>query len=112
MREPHRREARLLDRGEIPAAALDVKDVLLVARHHTLTHLDGRIAAAVQYQGVVASEQTRRIDAELKVSREARRFRVVPERFHVSSSDSTRDTRLRNSRPRSPQASWGDTRHR
>src|SRR6476646_1349504 len=82
MREPHRREARLLDRGEIPAAALDVEDVLLVARDHALTHLDGRIAAAVQYQGVVASEQPRRIAAELKVSREARRLRVVPERFH------------------------------
>ncbi len=55
--EPHRGEPGGLDELEVPAAALDVKNRLLVAEAVALADLDGGIAAAVQDEGLVLSEQ-------------------------------------------------------
>ena len=80
----HRREARFLDEFEVLAAALDVEDVLVVADEVALPDFDRRIAAAVQHQRFVASEQARAIDALREIALEPRGFLVVPQTLHLS----------------------------
>jgi len=55
--EPDRGKTGGLDRCEIPTAALDVKNVLVVAKKVFHRELDRRVAAAVEDQRRVASQQ-------------------------------------------------------
>jgi hypothetical protein len=64
--EPHRREAARLDRGEIPAASLDVEDVGLVAVEVVDPELHGGVAASVQHEGGIAPQQARCVGTELE----------------------------------------------
>src|SRR4029077_4645574 len=73
-REPPRR-----DRLQIPAAPLDVEDLLGLAETVRLADLDRRVAAAVQHQAPVATEKTRGVDARPEVAVVAGRFFIVPE---------------------------------
>ena len=86
----HRRKSGRLDSLQVPAAALDVQDVFVLAEQILLHQLDRGVAAAVQYQGLVAPEQARTIDAQVELTRALRRFLVVPEAQHVSLSKKAR----------------------
>ncbi len=78
VREAHRREPGFGDRGEVPAAALDVEDVLVVADQVALAQLDRRVAAAVQHERAVAAEQARRVAAQRELARLRGGVVVVP----------------------------------
>ena len=62
--EPHRRQAGRLDRGHVPARALDAEHVGLVAEKIGHAELDRGVAAAVQHERRIAAEQARRVDAQ------------------------------------------------
>ena len=51
-----------LDRLEVPAAALDVEEVLVLADEVPRGELDRGVAAAVQHQRLVAAEQARGVN--------------------------------------------------
>ena len=85
--EPDRREARRLDELEVPAAALDVEDVQLVAEAVALGDLHRRVAAAVEDERLVAAEQARGVDARAEIALESDGFRVLPETLHRSIGD-------------------------
>ncbi len=104
VREPHRREAGRLDGLEIPAAALDVQDVLVVAQQVALGQLDRGVAAAVQHQRPVGAEQPRRVAAQREVVGTGCGVAVVPAAFHARGSTVVR------CRPGSFMAllAWGD----
>ena len=78
MVEAHGRKALRLDGLEVPAAALYVKDGLFFAEDILLAAFDGGVAAAVQHQGLVASQQSRGVHAQAQVTLVLRRFLVVP----------------------------------
>jgi hypothetical protein len=78
VRKPHRGEAGLLDRFEVPAAAFHVQDVLLFAGDETLFHLDRSIAPPVQHERGVAAEELRGVHAQSEVGRVLRGFGVIP----------------------------------
>src|SRR5256885_12598857 len=82
VREEHRRKALRLDRFQIPAAAFDVEDRFLFAEQVFLTDLDRSVAATVQHQGLIAAEQSRRVDAQAQVALELFCFLVVPQTSH------------------------------
>ena len=82
MPERDRRKAGRLDRLEVPAAALHVEHVLVLAKEIALAQLDGSIAAAVQDQRFVAAQQARGVDARTERPAESRRLGVAPEAFH------------------------------
>ncbi len=82
VREPHRRKARLLDRLQVPAAALHVEQLLHLAQDVLLRHLDRCVAAAVQHQRLVAPQQPGRVAAHAEVAPACRRVLVVPEALH------------------------------
>src|ERR1041384_2743346 len=58
--ERDRREARGLDRLEVPAAALHVEHVLFLAEQVLLAQLDRGVASAVQHERAIAAEATPR----------------------------------------------------
>ena len=78
MSEPHRRKTRLAYRLQVPSAAFDEEDLLVLAGHHSLRYLDRRIAAAVQNKRVIAAQQLRRIHAKRKLAGVTRRLGVIP----------------------------------
>src|SRR6185436_8581431 len=78
----HRRESARVDRLQVPAAALYVEHLLLVAEQVRLAQLDRRIAAAMQHQRLVAPEQARGVHAWTERAGEASCFGVVPEALH------------------------------
>ncbi len=82
VREEHRRKALRLDRFQIPAAAFDVEDRLLLAEQVFLPDLDRSVAATVQHQGLVAAEQPRSVDAQAEIAAELSCFPVVPQASH------------------------------
>ena len=69
-REPHRGQARGLDRAHVPAGALDAKNVDGVAVEIGDARLHRGVAAAVQHQARVLAEQTRGINPERQVAAE------------------------------------------
>ena len=72
-RELHGREACGLDGAHVPAAALDAEHVPAVADEIGRNHLARRIAAAVQDEARLATEQTRRVDAQRQIALDALR---------------------------------------
>ena len=82
MRHPHGREPVHLDRPEVPAAAFDVKNLLLLADHIPFAHFDGSVPAAVKHEGVVAAEQARSINAQLQIGAASRRLSGIPQVLH------------------------------
>src|SRR5690606_3534356 len=86
VRHAHRREARLLDGGEVPAAALHVENVLLLAHDVAAAQLHRGVAPAVEHERGLAPEQARGVDAQSERVRAARRLGVVPEILHEVST--------------------------
>ena len=86
MAHPHRREAGRLDRLEIPAASLDVEDLLFLADQIALAYLDGSIAASVQDQRLVPPQQARGVHARAQLARKLLRLRIVPQTLHVDAA--------------------------
>ena len=82
MRQANRREARLANRFEIPAAPFDIQDVFFPSAHHPLADLYRCISAAVQDERVIAAEELRGINAQAQLSAILRRVGIIPERFH------------------------------
>ena len=82
MRQAHRREAGRLDELQIPAAALHIQDVFLVAEQIALADLHRGVAPAVQDERLVASKQTRGIHPEPQVVAELGGFRILPQTVH------------------------------
>ena len=66
-REPHRGQPFRLDRGHVPARTLDAEDFRLVAHQVSGRGLDRGVAAAVQNQRGIATQQTRCIDAQRNI---------------------------------------------
>ena len=79
----HRRESGRLDGLQVPAAALDVQDVFVLAEQVLLHQLDRGVAAAVQHQRLVAPEQARGVDAQSSSLWHCADSLVVPEALHV-----------------------------
>src|SRR5258708_16274803 len=82
VRKPHRREALRLDRLQVPAAALDVEDRLLLAEEILFADLDRGVAPSVQHQRLVAAEKARRVHAQTEVALELPCFPVAPKTLH------------------------------
>ena len=81
----HRGEALLLDRGQVPARALDVEQVYGLAEQVRLRHLDGGVPAAVEHERGIAAEEAGRVDPLFQEPLERGRLAVVPEAPHVLS---------------------------
>ncbi len=77
------REAGGLDGREIPAAALDVEQLLRVAEEISRGGLDRRVAAAVQHQRRLEPQQVRGVDPEIERSSAAVGFGIVPAAQHA-----------------------------
>src|SRR5258706_11790379 len=79
-----------LDRREIPARSLDVKHVDGVAEHRRRLRLHARVAATVQHEGRIGSEEPRAIRAQreglahalISFGDHARGVGVVPAALH------------------------------
>ena len=69
-RQPHRRQARGLDRAHVPAGALDAQHVDGVAVEIGQLRLHRGIAAAVQHQPRILAQQARGIDPERHIAAE------------------------------------------
>ena len=82
VRQAARREARSLDGFEIPAATLDVKDVLVLAEDIRLAHLHRGVAAAVQDERRIAAQQARTVHPLSEIAGERGGFLVIPKAFH------------------------------
>ncbi len=91
--EPQRGEALPLDRGHVPAAALDVQHVDRVAEHVDLAGLDRAVAAAGQHERGVRPEQPGRVHQQVEVVGSRRRVLVTPPTLHARSSSPARLTR-------------------
>jgi hypothetical protein len=63
-RQKHRGESLGLDRGQVPAALLDVQDLDLVTEKVRRRRLDGRIPPAVKDEVRVGADQSRSVDAQ------------------------------------------------
>ncbi len=83
--QAHRGEARLLDGLEVPAAPLDVEDLLLHAEEIAPAQLDRRVAAAVQHQRAVAAQQSRGVDPQPELAAVPAGFGVIPKTLHSRS---------------------------
>jgi hypothetical protein len=81
-RQAERGEAGGRDRLEVPAAPLDVQDLLLLAEQVPRARLDRGVAAAVQHQRAVPPEQPRRVHALAEVAGKRRGFAVAPQASH------------------------------
>ncbi len=84
--ERHRREAAQGDGLEVRAAALHVQDFDFLAEDVLLAQLDRGVAAAMQDERLVASQEARGIDPQRQRPGELRRFRVVPKALHRNSN--------------------------
>ena len=82
MGHAYRRKACFFDEFEVPAAAFDIENFLVIADEIALADFDRRIAAAVQHERLVAAQQTRGIDALRKIAAIFARFAVIPEALH------------------------------
>ena len=80
----HRGKALGLDEFQVPAAPLDVEDVPLLAEEIRLAHLHRGVAAAVQHQGFVPSQQARGVHPLPQIARILPGLFVVPQAVHAS----------------------------
>src|SRR5262245_1282884 len=83
MRHAHRCETRFLDELQVPAAALDVQDLFVFADEIDLAQLDRGVAAAMQYERRVSSEQARGVNTLRQVALESGGLGVVPKALHA-----------------------------
>ncbi len=78
----HRGKTALFDGLEVPAAAFHIENILGLAKDVVLRDLDGRVAAAVQHQLGITTQEARAVDALREVADITGCLVFVPEIVH------------------------------